>query len=94
MLATDVHLYRVHKSMLEMYSEALSDMFDTPGGDANEETWEGVPIVKMEGDSDEEVTVLLEALYVRKCVTNIYMRLLISSIYFSKQPAFETRCSN
>ncbi|KLO07210.1 hypothetical protein SCHPADRAFT_945459 [Schizopora paradoxa] len=64
-LATDIHLYRVHKSMLEMYSEALSDMLDEPDGNANAETWEGVPLVKMKGDSDEEVTVLLEALYVR-----------------------------
>ncbi|KLO05409.1 hypothetical protein SCHPADRAFT_839455, partial [Schizopora paradoxa] len=64
-LATDLHLYRVHKGMLAKYSKVLSDMFEFPTGDedANTERWEDVPIVHMVGDSDEEVRLLLKALY-------------------------------
>jgi len=64
-LATDVHLYRVHKGMLAKHSTVLSGMFEIPSGDANTECWEDVPIVKMAGDSDEEVYILLKALYNR-----------------------------
>ncbi|KLO07217.1 hypothetical protein SCHPADRAFT_945466 [Schizopora paradoxa] len=66
-LETDVHLYRVHKSMLAKYSTVLSDMFEIPSGDSNSDCWEDsdVPIVKMVGDKDDEVCVLLEALYDR-----------------------------
>ncbi|KLO07209.1 hypothetical protein SCHPADRAFT_1001823 [Schizopora paradoxa] len=62
-LATDVHLYRVHKSMLAKYSKVLRDLFEIPTGDAEMESWEGVPIVRMVGDSDGEVYMLLKALY-------------------------------
>ncbi|KLO07208.1 hypothetical protein SCHPADRAFT_658044 [Schizopora paradoxa] len=64
-LATDVHLYRVHKSMLAKYSKVLRDLFEIPTGDedANTERWEDVPIVRMVGDSDEEVRLLLKSLY-------------------------------
>ncbi|KLO05407.1 hypothetical protein SCHPADRAFT_1002922 [Schizopora paradoxa] len=62
-LATNVHLYRVHKSMLARYSKVLSDMFEFPTGDANMESWEGIPIVRMVGDNDKEVLLLLKALY-------------------------------
>lgn len=54
--------------MLAKYSTVLNDMFEMPAGDANSECWEDVPIVKMVGDKDEEVCILLEALYDRKCV--------------------------
>ncbi|KLO07212.1 hypothetical protein SCHPADRAFT_945461 [Schizopora paradoxa] len=64
-LATDVHLYRVHKGMLAKHSTVLNDMFEMPTGDANTERWEDVPIVKMVGDKDEEISILLEALYDR-----------------------------
>ncbi len=75
-LATDVHLYRVHKSMLAKHSTVLSDMFEIPSGNANTECWDGVPIVKMAGDSDEEVFILLKALYNRKCVLGVFFQKL------------------
>ncbi|KLO05408.1 hypothetical protein SCHPADRAFT_946941 [Schizopora paradoxa] len=62
-LATDVHLYRVHKGMLAKYSRVLSDMFEFPTGNGNTDCWEGVPIVRMVGDSDKEISLLLKALY-------------------------------
>lgn len=70
-LATDVHLYRVHKSVLSRYSKVFKEMFEIPTGDsdaANTERWEDVPIVRMAGDTDEGVCLLLKALYGMKCV--------------------------
>ncbi|KLO07219.1 hypothetical protein SCHPADRAFT_945468 [Schizopora paradoxa] len=75
-LATDIHLYRVHKSVLARYSKVFSDMFEIPTGDANTESWEGVPIVRMVGDSDGDVCVLLKALY----GVNLHVALRDSSI--------------
>ena len=65
-LATDVHLYRVHKGMLAKYSTVLSDMFEMPTGESNTDCWEDVPIVRMVGDKDEEISNLLEALFDRQ----------------------------
>ncbi|KLO05410.1 hypothetical protein SCHPADRAFT_862430 [Schizopora paradoxa] len=62
-LATDVHLYRVHKGMLSRFSKVLNDLFELPTGDADADNSEGVPIVRMVGDSDEGVLILLRALY-------------------------------
>ncbi|KLO07215.1 hypothetical protein SCHPADRAFT_909700 [Schizopora paradoxa] len=63
-LATDVHLYRVFKGILAKYSKVLSDIFEMPTGGAAE-CWEDVPMVQMVGDKDEEVSVLLRALFER-----------------------------
>ncbi len=65
-LASDVHLYRVHKSMLVKHSTVLSNMFDVPSEGANTDLLDGIPIVKMHGDSDEEIFILLKSLYNRK----------------------------
>ncbi|KLO06256.1 hypothetical protein SCHPADRAFT_695050 [Schizopora paradoxa] len=74
-LATDVHLYRVHKGVLARNSSVFKDMFNFPtsveGGGMNDdatnaEEWDGVPMVKMAGDSDEDVYHLLMALYDRE----------------------------
>ena len=65
-LATDVHMYRVHKGMLAKYSTVRSDMFEMPTGESNTDCWEGVPIVRMVGDKDEEISNLLEALFDRQ----------------------------
>ncbi|KLO07218.1 hypothetical protein SCHPADRAFT_945467 [Schizopora paradoxa] len=88
-LATDVHLYRVHKGMLAKYSTVLNDMFEMPTGESNSECWEDVPIVEMVGDKDEEVSILLKALYernfrdtLRGCkTTELCSLLLISTKY-------------
>ncbi|KLO06257.1 hypothetical protein SCHPADRAFT_946238 [Schizopora paradoxa] len=74
-LATDVHLYRVHKSILAQYSTVFKDMLDIPTGDGSRadeggivsaERWDGLPLVRMAGDSDEDVYHLLMALYNRE----------------------------
>ncbi|KLO07722.1 hypothetical protein SCHPADRAFT_945014 [Schizopora paradoxa] len=74
-LATDVHLYRIHKSVLSKNSVVFRDMFDLPTiGERGEtggavliaEEWEGLPLVKMVGDSDEDVFHLLMAMYERE----------------------------
>ncbi|KLO07211.1 hypothetical protein SCHPADRAFT_945460 [Schizopora paradoxa] len=62
-LATDTHLYRVHKSMLAKHSKVLKDLFEIPTAGVEADRWEDVPLVRMAGDSDEEVCVLLKALY-------------------------------
>ncbi len=84
-LATERHLYRVHKSILAKYSTVFADMFkfemegfggeegngqqvQVNGGamDALNDRWEGVPIVQMHGDSDEDVKVILKSVYDHK----------------------------
>jgi len=76
-LATDAHLYRVHKSVLIKQSTAFKDMFELPNTppEVGEETgrsmvslseqWNGVPVVRMVGDSDEDVRYFIQALYNR-----------------------------
>ncbi|KLO07721.1 hypothetical protein SCHPADRAFT_1001428 [Schizopora paradoxa] len=72
-LATDVHLYRVHKSMLANYSTVFKDMLEigTDGGDGGDggrvdpDRYDGLPLVRMAGDSDEAVSHLLMTLYDR-----------------------------
>ena len=66
-LASDVHLYRVHKSMLVKYSPVLRRMLvDSPSKETYSGTYSGVPIVKMTDDKDDAVFALLKALYNRK----------------------------
>ena len=61
-LASDAHLYRVHKSMLAKHSAVLKDLLSSEAT----EFWEGLPIKKMIDDSDDEVFILLKSLYNRK----------------------------
>ncbi|KLO06259.1 hypothetical protein SCHPADRAFT_1002449 [Schizopora paradoxa] len=73
-LATDVHLYRAHKSILAQYFTVFKDMFDMPtgeegfgdGGSVSAERWDGLLLVRMAGDSDEDVYHLLMTLYDRE----------------------------
>ncbi|KLO07728.1 hypothetical protein SCHPADRAFT_836207 [Schizopora paradoxa] len=72
-LATDVHLYSVHRGVLALNSTVFKDMLELPnigttsnsaaGGTAIGDSWEGKPLVRMVGDSDEDVYHLLKALY-------------------------------
>ncbi len=48
------------------HSTVLSNMFDMPSEGANTDLLDGIPIVKMHGDSDEEISILLKSLYNRK----------------------------
>ncbi len=70
-LATDVFLYRVHKGVLANQSTFFKDMFQLPnigGGGENGavDDWNGVPLVTMVGDKDEDVYNFLMTLYDRK----------------------------
>lgn len=49
--------------MLAKHSKVLKDLFEIPTGGGEADRWEDVPLVRMAGDSDEEVCVLLRALY-------------------------------
>lgn len=76
-LATDIHVYRVHKSMLSKYSSVFKDMLEIPfegvdeDGATGVDRWDGLPLVRMAGDSDENVSHLLMALYDREYVLPI-----------------------
>lgn len=78
-LATDKHVYRLHKGILAKQCTVFRDMFHMPGieGEDSEEVapvcvascseqWEGVPLVKMAGDEDESLYHFLMALYNRR----------------------------
>ncbi|KLO07735.1 hypothetical protein SCHPADRAFT_945027 [Schizopora paradoxa] len=72
-LSTDVHLYNVHRSILAKNSTAFKDMLELPdvgnlsialSGDISKgDGWEGKPLIRMVGDSDEDVYHLLMVLY-------------------------------
>lgn len=75
-LATDVFLYRVHKGVLANHSTVFRDMFEQPNtgevevndGAANSfvDSWDGVPLVRMVDDEDDDVYNFLNTLYDRK----------------------------
>ncbi len=73
-LATDVHLYCVHRGILAKNSSVFKDMLTLPNvsqtsdamDDAAEESWEGKSLVKMVGDDDESFYHLLMTLYDRE----------------------------
>ena len=72
-LATDVFLYRVHKGVLANYSSVFKGLFEQSDDvelimDSVSESWNGVPVVKMVDDKDEDVYNFLKTLYDRKCV--------------------------
>ncbi len=65
MLATDVHLYHVHKSVLARNSTVFKDMLEMPigqeageNGAAGADLLDGLPVVKMVGDSDERASII------------------------------------
>ncbi|KLO07733.1 hypothetical protein SCHPADRAFT_1001440 [Schizopora paradoxa] len=72
-LATDVHLYCVHRGVLARNSTFFKEMLELPnvgntsnsevGSIENGDSWEGKPLVRMVGDRDEDVYHILMALY-------------------------------
>ena len=72
-LATDVHLYSVHRGVLAWNSTVFKDMLELPnvGNTSNSaaddtaigDSWEGKPMVRMVGDHDEDVYHILMAIY-------------------------------
>lgn len=78
-LSTNSYLYRVHKSILSRQSTMFKDMFQVSGdaeGDSKGDSkggvglkpveYEGVPLVALSDDSDEDVFSFLSTLYDRK----------------------------
>ncbi|KLO08391.1 hypothetical protein SCHPADRAFT_1000971 [Schizopora paradoxa] len=76
-LATDTHLFKVHKGMLSSQSSVFRDMFDLPlvdgsegtaGGDGGimPETYDGLSLVKFSYEKGEEFAYLLRAVYERQ----------------------------
>ncbi|PIL28653.1 hypothetical protein GSI_08695 [Ganoderma sinense ZZ0214-1] len=55
-------LFRVHKFLLMHHSTAFTNMFEDATAGPNE-SYDGVPIVKMEGDNAEDLAQLLNYLY-------------------------------
>ena len=55
-------LFRVHKFLLMHHSTAFANMFTDAAADPGE-TYDGVPIVQMEGDDAEDLATLLNYLY-------------------------------
>lgn len=64
-LATDIHVYRVHISTLIQHSKVFSEDLEMPTGDTNIRL-NDLPLFWMVGDTDDEVQLLLKALYHRK----------------------------
>ena len=87
MLSTDVHLYNVHRSILAKNSTVFKDMLELPDvGNlsialsediAKGERWEGKPLIRMVGDSDEDVYHLLMVLYDIKYAFNLSFNRMI-----------------
>ncbi|KAL1716597.1 hypothetical protein EV715DRAFT_204970 [Schizophyllum commune] len=55
-------LFRVHQSTLERVSEAFKDLFAVPQPE-DEALLDGCPVVRLEGDSGQDWTSLLDAIY-------------------------------
>ncbi|KLO10993.1 hypothetical protein SCHPADRAFT_942395 [Schizopora paradoxa] len=71
-LGTSSYLFRVHKSMLSMHSSVFKDMFESHVVDESKslhsvdgESFDGLPLVNLLGDEDEDVVCLLRAIYER-----------------------------
>ncbi|KLO07727.1 hypothetical protein SCHPADRAFT_894416 [Schizopora paradoxa] len=72
-LATDVHLYCVHRGILALNSTVFKDMLELPNvgntsksaedGITTGDSWEGKPLVRMVGDRDGDVYHILMAIY-------------------------------
>lgn len=56
-------LFRVGKSTLAFHSTVFATMLTLPEGPEEQETYEGVPLVRMSGDTAEDLGELLTALY-------------------------------
>lgn len=77
-LATDLYLFKVHKSLLSLHSSVFKDMFEPPNMDDSvaggigarpaQEMYQGLPLVILVGDKGEDVAHLLRAVFEPRCV--------------------------
>lgn len=67
-LATENVLFRVHRGVLAKNSPVFAAMFMQPDGSEDSEKYEGLPLVHLADDDDEDVEHFLSTLYDRVCV--------------------------
>jgi len=78
-LATNSFLFKVHKVILSLQSSVFKDMFELAvvhaadvgengAGMAQDDVYEGLPLVTLVGDEGEDVVHLLRTAYERQCV--------------------------
>ncbi|KLO08408.1 hypothetical protein SCHPADRAFT_908662 [Schizopora paradoxa] len=75
-LSTDTLLFKVHKDVLSLQSSFFKDTFDffavrdaqmaNDGSGSAEETYEGIPVMRMVGDEGTDVVHLLRTVYERQ----------------------------
>ncbi|KAH8119631.1 hypothetical protein DFH11DRAFT_1783342, partial [Phellopilus nigrolimitatus] len=64
-LATTTYIFRVHKGILSLNSTVFRSMFSLPQPIEGEDSYKGLPVVQLVGDRDDEVAILLRAMYER-----------------------------
>ncbi|KAL1686499.1 hypothetical protein GGG16DRAFT_128646 [Schizophyllum commune] len=82
-------LFRVHQSTLERVSEAFKDLFAVPQPEG-EALLDGCPVVRLEGDSGQDWTSLLDAIYDSLYLPHILSILRLSTKY--RIVAYRRRC--
>lgn len=72
---TSRQLFRVHRVFLSHYSEVFRGMFAVVSATNVEDTYEGLPLVKMpDDDTAEAVASLLDVMYNSRCGSQSYSR--------------------
>lgn len=65
-------LFRVHKSVLSFHSSFFDGLFKLPTPEDSLEHspdyYEGIPVVRMEGDDDIDIERIIDELYDQRCV--------------------------
>lgn len=87
-LATETRLYRVHKSILALQSSFFKGLFDLPTPMESNDPggyMDGLQVVRMVGDKDEEVEILVKTIfdpgYVKELVHRITTRQITYLFY-------------
>ncbi|KLO16701.1 hypothetical protein SCHPADRAFT_937727 [Schizopora paradoxa] len=72
-LATDLYLFKVHKSLLSLHSSVFKDMFELSNvghsaagesaGEKLQDSYDGLPLITLVGDKGEDVVHLLRAVF-------------------------------
>ncbi|KLO16672.1 hypothetical protein SCHPADRAFT_937703 [Schizopora paradoxa] len=103
-LATDVYLFKVHKSVLSIHSSVFKDMFELSnigypeatgvGHGEAQETYDGLPLVHLVGDRGEDVVHLLrtvyEPRYYDRCSDKTPLHIVVALLLLSTKYDFKT----